>query len=62
MYTTVNKYLPAMAVRCTDINSNPNQEVHDIVMPKADGIMKGSDAFFIWLAGITHLGKAFYTQ
>lgn len=44
-----------MAVLCTDIDSNANQEVHYVVMPPADGIMKASDAFIVGLARVSHL-------
>lgn len=58
----LSKYLPAMAVWCTDIGPNANQEIHNIVMAPADGIVKGSDAFIIGLARVIHLRKTFYTE
>lgn len=51
-----------MAVWCTGVCSDANQEIHHIVMAAADGIVKGSDALVIWLAGVTHLGETFYTK
>lgn len=53
------KYLPAVAVLCSDIGSDANQEIHYIVMASADGIVKGSDAFIVGLAGVAHLWKTF---
>lgn len=44
-----------MAVWCTDVGSNSDQEVHNIVMASTDCIMKRSDAFIIRLAGVIHL-------
>lgn len=51
-----------MAVWCTDVRSDANQEIHHIVVAAADGIVKGSDALIIWLAGVTHLGVTYYTK
>lgn len=44
-----------MAVWCTDIGSNANQEIHNIVVASTDGIVEGGDAFIVWLAGVVHL-------
>lgn len=49
--------LPAVAVRCADICSNADQEVHHVVVAPTDGIMKGGDSLIIGLAGVTHLWK-----
>lgn len=46
-----------MAVWCTDIGPSANQEVHNIIMAPADGIVKGSDAFVVGLARVAHLWK-----
>lgn len=51
-----------MAVWWTNIGSNANQEIHNIVMAPADGIVKGGDAFIVWLARVIHLWKTFYTK
>jgi len=51
-----------MAVWCTYVGSNANQEVHHIVMPPTDGVMQASDALIIWLAGVSHLWKIFNTS
>lgn len=51
-----------MAVWCTDVCSDANQEVNHIVMAAADGIVKGSDALIVWLAGVTHLKETFYKK
>lgn len=57
----VGRYLPAVAVWCADIGSNANQEVHHVVVAPTDGVVKGSDALIIGLAGVVHLQKTFYT-
>lgn len=61
MQKAISKYLPAVAVWGADIGSDANQEIHNIVMAAADGIMKGSDAFIVGLARISHLRRTFYT-
>lgn len=48
---------PAVTVRRTDIGPDTNQKVYHIVVAPADGIVKGSDAFIIGLAGVAHLSK-----
>lgn len=53
-------YLPAMAVWCTDVGSDADQEVYNIVMTSANSIMKGSDALIVGLARVIHLSKTFY--
>lgn len=55
-----SRYLPAMAVWCTDVGSDGDQEIHNIVMTSTNGIMKGSDAFIVGLARIIHLNKIFH--
>lgn len=52
---TANRYLPAVAVGCTDVGAAADQEVHHAVMSEADGVVEGSDALFVRLAGVTHL-------
>ena len=46
-----------MAVGGTDVGSDPNQEVHDIVVASTDGIVERRDALVVGLARITHLER-----
>ena len=55
----ISKYLPSVAIWCTNIGSNADQEIHHIVMTSADGIVKGGDAFIIGLAGVVHLNNTY---
>lgn len=52
-----NLHSPAVTVWRTDIGPDTNQKVYHIVVAPADGIVKGSDAFVIGLAGVAHLSK-----
>ena len=46
-----------MAVGGADIGSDANQEVHDVVVTSADGVVERRDALVVGLAGITHLER-----
>lgn len=50
-----------MAVLCAGIGSRADQEVHHVVVAPANGVVKGSDALVVGLAGVTHLRETFGT-
>lgn len=52
-------HVPAVAVRCADVGSRAHQEVNHVVVASADGVVKGSDALVVRLAGVNHLREAF---
>lgn len=50
-----------MAVLCAGIGTRADQEVHHVVVAPANGVVKGSDALIVGLAGVTHLRETFGT-
>lgn len=46
-----------MTIWRADIRPDANQEVYDVVMTPADGIVKGGDAFIVGTARVNHLKK-----
>ena len=46
-----------MAVGGADVGSDPNQEVHHVVVASANGVVERRDALVIGLAGVSHLER-----
>lgn len=47
--------LPAITVRSIDVDPKLHKELDNVGMPGADGVVQGSDALVIGLAGVLHL-------
>ena len=47
--------LPSITVGCIDVYAEVQQELNDVMVPRAHSVMEWSDALIVGCAWITHL-------